>query len=158
MIGRMIKRHWKQSIEYFLSIETDTDELLSDEDTSKIVNAIHEGISVERSNIDDETIRLLHSERKQLAEEILIERNQGLLYKIAYEIYSQNKYTTIDDCMQECAIALLDVIQYFNPNLGYKLSTYIIYPIKHRVVMSLGKQDRPILFACPQNARKSVNT
>ena len=143
------------SIDYLESIELDTDELLSDADTTIVVEAIHEGIAALRSNIQDKQLHEMHKYRKQLAETVLVERNRGLLVKIAYEIYSQNKYTTLDDCIQECSLALLDIVQYFNPQLGYKLSTYVIYPIKHRVTMSLGKQDRPIYL--PAKKRKEIS-
>ena len=149
------KDELQTSIDYLSEMDLETDELLTDTDTAIVVKAIHEGIAALRSSIQDVELFELHKTRKQLAEAVLVERNRGLLVKIAYEIYSQNKYTTLDDCIQECSLALLDIVQYFNPTLGYKLSTYVIYPIKHRVTMSLGKQDRPIYL--PAKKRKEIS-
>lgn len=91
-------------------------------------------------------------EGNKLAKEELIENNKRLV------MYFANKYKgcglEIEDLIQEGTIGLIIAINKFNPELGFKFSTYASYWIKQSINKALVRNGRSIRL--PANIAEQV--
>lgn len=85
----------------------------------------------------------------------LWERNSGILSLYSIRFYNANKAACeragqeLDDLMQIAFFALRDAVEAFNIESGYKLTTFLRYPLQNQFNEALGRQTskkRPLNF------------
>lgn len=85
---------------------------------------------------------------------VLWQQIKGLLYRYARKHYHQyyNKCISsgieLNDLIQESYFALCDAVKAFEPSTGFKLSSYLAYPIKNRFAEMhgfRGRKNEPLL-------------
>jgi RNA polymerase sigma factor (sigma-70 family) len=89
-------------------------------------------------------IRIQQGEKELL--DRLWEQNKGFIYERAYQLY--NQYTDRckscgvedDDIIQIGFFALCEAVQAYKPESGYKLTTYMKYPLKTHFKVLLGER------------------
>ena len=99
-------------------------------------------------------IRIQGGERELLSQ--LWEQNTGIFNLNANRLYSlyRNRCissgVTIDDIVQICFFALLEAVRAFNPHSGYKMLTYLRYPLlkQFRMIVGLHTSKRNPLNDC----------
>ena len=70
----------------------------------------------------------------------LVTRNMGLVVKIASKYHYAG--TEMDDLIQTGAVGLMKGVDTFDPDKGYKLSTYVSRCIANEILMDLHKTKR----------------
>ena len=76
------------------------------------------------------------------ARQRLVEANQGLVWQIARRYADAGM--DVEDLVQEGNIGLLHAIEKFDPDLGYRFSTYATWWIRQAVSRALSEQARTI--------------
>lgn len=75
----------------------------------------------------------------------LIEKNNGLVRKIAYQYFcSSGSNIEFDDLQQEGLMGLLKAIEYFDIDKGFSFSTYAIYWIKQKISRYIYENKRSV--------------
>lgn len=63
----------------------------------------------------------------------LVESHLGLVVSIATYYAKRNKHLEMDDLVQEGRIGIIDALQKFNVDKGFRFSTYATYWIRHHI-------------------------
>ena len=105
--------------------------LLTREEEKEYVNAIKQG--------------------DEIAREKLIMANTGLVASIAKKYIGKARNLSMDDLKQEGYIGLIKAVNRFNPDKGFKLSTYATYWINLEIKRAIQNKDKNIrLTECQQ--------
>ena len=78
------------------------------------------------------------------AKEKLVQSNLRLVIKVAKKYYYQNGHLSFGDLIQEGNLGLIKAVEGFNPNKGYKFSTYASYWIKCYIIRAIKNYGRNI--------------
>lgn len=87
------------------------------------------------------------------AKEQLAKHNLKLVVSIALHYY--NEYMTPMDLIQEGNIGLISAVEKFNPELGYRFSTYATWWIKQSITRAISNQGR--IIRLPVHMIEKVN-
>lgn len=84
----------------------------------------------------------------------LVEMNMSLARKLAHSSHSRNQNVPYEDIEQMAFIALIYCVENFNPDKGYRFSTYAVPVIKGRLMNFI--RDKTSIIKVPRNILKSV--
>lgn len=85
----------------------------------------------------------------------LVEMNLSLARKLAHSNHSRNQSVPYEDIEQQAFIALIYCVENFNPDKGYRFSTYAVPVIKGRLLNFI--RDKTSLIKVPRRILKSVS-
>lgn len=94
----------------------------------------------------------------------LVEMNLSLARKLAHSNHNRNQNVPYEDIEQQAFIALIYCVENFNPDKGYRFSTYAVPVIKGRLLnfirdkTSLIKVPRKILNSVSNSKRDTITT
>ena len=83
---------------------------------------------------------------KKIKSKFVLE-NQGLVKSIAVKYNAENKYD-IDDLISEGNIGLMRAIDMYNPEFGFKFSTYATYWIKKMIQEYIRYESKSVYITC----------
>lgn len=84
----------------------------------------------------------------------LVEMNLSLARKLAHSNHSRNQSVPYEDIEQQAFIALIYCVENFNPDKGYRFSTYAVPAIKGRLMNFI--RDKTALIKIPRKTILSI--
>lgn len=107
-------------------------------------------------NISNEKLCYLYQQGDSKALDILIERNERLVYSRVMKYYRANRHgLSIDDLFQEGCIGMIKAAKKFDIDLGFKFSTYAINWIDQSISRSIA--DKGFNIRVPVHMFDNVN-
>lgn len=93
---------------------------------------------------EEQAVTKKAAEGDESAKELLIHSNLRLVVSIAKRYSSTASTMSFEDLIQEGNIGLITATRKFNPELGYRFSTYSTYWIKQNILRAITNQDKEI--------------
>jgi len=137
-----VKNHYNASI--------DDIPLLSAQEEIHYARMVQAGLAIAEGDQSPDAIQTKNMGK--LAKQVLTEHNLRLVRSIAREF--MNRGVETDDLIQEGNIGLMKVVEKFNPELGYRFSTYATYTI--RQMMKRFLQDNAHDVRVPNNVQDKI--
>ena len=107
------------------------------------LSIIAEEQAAEESNSDNsELIKILARGKK--ARELMVSRNLGLVRLVVNKYKKRTNHLDEDDLFQEGVIGLMNAVEKYDPELGYKFSTYAMWWVRQAITRGLSDKDRAI--------------
>lgn len=82
--------------------------------------------------------------RGKKARQIMISRNLGLVRLVVNKYKKRAAHLDEDDLFQEGIMGLMNAVEKYDPELGYKFSTYAMWWVRQAVTRGLSDKDRAI--------------
>ena len=79
-------------------------------------------------------------ESKEKAKKKMCEHNLRLVISIALDYYIAEAHMNLMDLIQECNLGLMTAIDHFDPNKGFRFSTYATWWIAQRIRRAMSEQ------------------
>ncbi|MBD1583259.1 sigma-70 family RNA polymerase sigma factor [Pseudoalteromonas sp. S16_S37] len=131
----------------------DNYDLLSKEEEIKLGRAIQLGIRVAEENLNSSEHANTILENGKNAKQVMMLANLRLVRKVA-SFFTVHAELTIEDLFQEGVIGLSKAVDKFDPNLGYKFSTYAVWWIRQAIERSI--IDKGLTIRVPVHMHKKI--
>ena len=123
--------------------------MFSDSDSAVVPSVISSFISIAAKNkplSHEDEVSLIRKIRAcdEEAKDLFVRSNIGLVIRVATYYKRTFRYIPLEDIIQYGNIGLLQAIDKFDPDLGFKFSTYATWWIRQSVGRNLNDYERPV--------------